>query len=116
MRRAHSSRFSAWTISLARMGSYSSGTVEPEWMPLSFLTPIPFLVDVISSKAFGKGQTFTDFIDRHFSSWCPSMTDIDLVGLAYVADRLAGGGIKRETAETEADRSSPWATLGHFRP
>jgi len=83
---------------------------------LGVLTPIPFLVDVISSKAFGKGQTFTDFIDRHFSSWCPSMTDIDLVGLAYVADRLAGGGLKRETAETEADRSSPWATLGHFRP
>ena len=44
------------------------------------------------------------------------MSDIDLMGLAYVADRLAGGGVKRETTETEADRSSPWATLGHFRP
>ena len=83
---------------------------------LGVLTPIPFLVDVISSEAFGKGETFTDFIDRHFSAWSPSLADIDLVGLAYVADQLAGGGIKRETAETETDRLSPWVTLGHFRP
>ena len=83
---------------------------------LGVLTPIPFLVDVVSSEAFGKGETFTNFIDRHFSAWSPSMADIDLVALAYVADQLAGGGIKREAAETETDRSSPWATLGHFRP
>ncbi|MDP1990656.1 MAG: acetyl-CoA carboxylase biotin carboxylase subunit [Syntrophales bacterium] len=83
---------------------------------LGVLTPIPFLVDMISSEAFGKGETFTNFIDCHFSAWSPSMADIDLVALAYVADQLAGGGIKRETAETETDRLSPWVTLGHFRP
>ncbi|MHB8908973.1 MAG: acetyl-CoA carboxylase biotin carboxylase subunit [Syntrophales bacterium] len=83
---------------------------------LGVLTPIPFLVDVVSSEAFRKGDTFTDFIDGHFSAWSPSLADIDLVGLTYVADQLAGGGIKREAAEAETDRLSPWATLGNFRP
>jgi acetyl-CoA carboxylase biotin carboxylase subunit len=83
---------------------------------LGVLTPIPFLCDVISSEAFMKGETFTDFIDRHFNTWSPQMADIDLVGLAYVAHQLAGRGIRREIAETETDGVSPWATLGHFRP
>ncbi len=83
---------------------------------LGVLTPIPFLVDVISAEAFRNGDTFTDFIDRHFSAWSPSLADIDLVGLAYVADQLAGGSVKKNVTETETDASSPWATLGHFRP
>jgi len=37
-----------------------------EYVILGVRTPIPFLIDVLRSEAFRKGETFTDFIGCHF--------------------------------------------------
>jgi hypothetical protein len=47
-------------------------------------------VDVLKSEAFVSGDTFTDFIDMHFSDWQPGTRDASLVGLAYVIGQIAG--------------------------
>ena len=83
---------------------------------LGVLTPIPFLVDILSCEAFMKGETYTDFIDTHFKQWEPVIKNIDMVGLAYVIDQLSNRKIKTVSTLDEAEAYSPWQTLGNFRP
>jgi len=83
---------------------------------LGVLTPIPFLVDVIASEPFRSGETFTNFIDQHFSDWQPALGNINLAGLAYVAEQSARRGMKKGFVPADSPSLSPWATLGHFRP
>ncbi len=83
---------------------------------LGVLTPIPFLVDVISSQAFRQGETCTDFIAAHFGDWQPCLGNIKLAGLAYVADQVLPRGMKNNLIPTAGQSLSPWLTLGHFRP
>ena len=83
---------------------------------LGVLTPIPFLVDILSCEAFMKGETYTDFIDTHFKQWEPVIKDIDVVGLAYVIDQLSNRKIRTVSTFDEAEAYSPWQTLGNFRP
>lgn len=86
-----------------------------DYVILGVLTPIPFLIDIISSKPFADGETYTDFIDTHFSEWTPSAGDVNLVGLAYVADQVTRRK-KPTAAAADSEASSPWRTLGNFRP
>ncbi len=83
---------------------------------LGVLTPIPFLIDILSCDAFMKGETYTDFIDTHFKQWEPVIKNIDMVGLAYVIDQLSNRTIKTVSTPDEAEAYSPWQTLGNFRP
>ena len=83
---------------------------------LGVLTPIPFLVDIISSEAFRQGATFTDFIDRYFSDWQPDMKNAKLAALANMAAQSAGHGFKENIVMADSQTASPWRTLGHFRP
>jgi acetyl-CoA carboxylase, biotin carboxylase subunit len=87
-----------------------------DYVILGVLTPIPFLVDVLSSDAFGRGETYTDFIERHFADWQPGAKDADLVALAYVIDQIAGKKVRTGVTQTDDQAFSPWKTLGHFRP
>jgi len=87
-----------------------------EYAILGVLTPIPFLIDILSSQAFIKGETCTDFIDTHFRQWEPVIKDIDLVGLAYVIDQLSNRKIEAASGPDEIQEYSPWLTLGNFRP
>ena len=87
-----------------------------DYVILGVLTPIPFLIDVLRSEAFVKGDTYTDFLDTHFADWQPGTKDASLVGLAYVIDQLAGKRKPAKGVQADAEASSPWKTLGHFRP
>lgn len=87
-----------------------------EYVILGIRTPIPFLIDVLRSRAFLAGETYTDFIDRHFGDWEPGREDRHAACAAYIVDELAGS-TKKSTGlgparETE---DSPWRTLGHWR-
>ena len=83
---------------------------------LGVLTPIPFLIDVISSDAFRRGETFTDFVDAHFRAWEPTAANVGLAALAYVADQVTIRRTGNGTFPAEDRFPSPWMTLGNFRP
>ncbi len=87
-----------------------------DYVILGVLTPIPFLVDILASDAFRRGETYTDFIETHFGEWLPDIKGTDLVALAYVVDELANLKRRPSTAKSGAEESSPWQTLGNFRP
>jgi len=87
-----------------------------DYVILGVLTPIPFLIDILSSEPFIKGETFTDFIESHFIDWRPAMTNLDLVGLSYVIDKITNRRAQIVLTNTDGEAYSPWQTLGHFRP
>ena len=81
---------------------------------LGIRTTIPFLIDVIKSLEFAKGETCTDFIARHFENWSQNMAGADLARIAYVVDELTA--VKRPAAATkEKGWPTPWETLGEWR-
>ena len=88
-----------------------------EYVILGIKTPIPFLIDVLGSKPFRAGDTYTDFINTHFADWEPSVTDANIACLAFIVDELATNRVKTgDYAQAEDERFSPWRTLGNFRP
>ena len=87
-----------------------------DYVVLGVLTPIPFLRDILSSEAFIKGETYTDFIDTHFADWLPAMEGVDLACLAYIVDDMANRRTKGDFTLTDREAYSPWQTLGNFRP
>ncbi len=87
-----------------------------EYVILGVLTPIPFLIDILSSEPFLKGETYTDFIDTHFSDWSPQLDGIETAALAFIVDDLAMRGKKKAVAVQDEEAGSPWQTLGNFRP
>jgi acetyl-CoA carboxylase biotin carboxylase subunit len=87
-----------------------------DYVILGVLTPIPFLMDILSSEAFIKGETYTDFIDTHFADWRPAMEGVDLACLAYIVDSMANHRTKGNLTPTDGEAYSPWQSLGNFRP
>lgn len=87
-----------------------------DYVILGILTPIPFLVDILSSEEFSSGETYTDFIDTNFAKWTPTIKDTDLVALAYMVDALASHKTAAGAIQGDAEAASPWRTLGNFRP
>ena len=86
-----------------------------EYVILGVRTPIPFLIDVLRSEAFRKGETFTDFIGCHFPDWKPERADAETAAIAYIIDELAGKKERPVAADREGVYSSPWQTLGNWR-
>jgi acetyl-CoA carboxylase biotin carboxylase subunit len=87
-----------------------------DYVVLGVLTPIPFLMDIMSSEAFIKGETYTDFIDTHFAEWRPAMEGVDLACVAYIVDNMTNRRTKSNFIQTDGEAYSPWQTLGNFRP
>ena len=87
-----------------------------DYVILGVLTPIPFLMDILSSEAFIKGETYTDFIDTHFADWRPAMEGVDLACIAYIVDYMSNHRTKSNFIQTDGEAYSPWQTLGNFRP
>jgi acetyl-CoA carboxylase biotin carboxylase subunit len=87
-----------------------------DYVILGVLTPIPFLMDILSSEAFIKGETYTDFIDTHFADWRPAMESVDLACVAYIVDNMANHRTKSKFTPANGETYSPWQTLGNFRP
>jgi len=81
---------------------------------LGIRTTIPFLIDVLSSPEFVKGDTHTGFIDRHFESWSQNKEDEDLARIAYVVEEIASHGRPSATMR-EKGWPTPWETLGEWR-
>ena len=81
---------------------------------LGIRTTMPFLIDVLKSPEFAKGDTYTDFIERHFENWSQNMEDADLARIAYVVDELTSSG-KPSAAVKETGWPTPWETLGEWR-
>jgi acetyl/propionyl-CoA carboxylase alpha subunit len=77
-------------------------------------TIIPFLIDILKSSGFTKGETFTDFIEEHFSNWRQGMEHVDLARIAYVVDELYPKTPSTKGANTK-EFPTPWETLGDWR-
>jgi acetyl-CoA carboxylase biotin carboxylase subunit len=72
-----------------------------DYVILGVSTPVPFLIDVLKSEAFAGGDTFTDFIDTHFTGWKPNRCDADAACAAYIIDELSRVRKPRATAGQE---------------
>jgi len=81
---------------------------------LGIRTTIPFLIDVLSSPEFVKGNTHTGFIDHHFESWSQSREDEDVARIAYVIEEITSHG-KASAKVSEKGWPTPWETLGEWR-
>lgn len=83
-----------------------------EYVILGIKTPVPFLIDVLKSNPFRKGDTFTDFIPTYFAEWKPDRKDVDLASLAFIVDEMTGTKPAAATQGQAETVLSPWRTLG----
>jgi len=81
---------------------------------LGVQTTIPFLADVMESGPFERGETYTRFIETHFSHWSPGRQDSTLAGIAYLIDDLARP-LRASATSRVANPPTPWETLGEWR-
>jgi acetyl-CoA carboxylase biotin carboxylase subunit len=81
---------------------------------LGIRTTIPFLIDVLSSPEFAKGDTHTGFIDRHFENWSQSKENEDMARIAYVVEEMVSHG-RPSVKVSEKGWPTPWETLGEWR-
>jgi len=79
---------------------------------LGVKTPVPFLIDVLKSEAFAKGDTYTDFIDTYFCGWKPDRREADAACAAFIIDELTRTVKPKPAAGMESTELSPWQTLG----
>jgi acetyl/propionyl-CoA carboxylase alpha subunit len=83
---------------------------------LGIKTPIPMMIDIISSKPFADGETYTDFIEANFKDWKPARTGEDAAMAAYIIDEMMRprrGAVKAGAGE--ASIPTPWETLGGWK-
>ncbi|MCG8564159.1 MAG: acetyl-CoA carboxylase biotin carboxylase subunit, partial [Desulfobacterales bacterium] len=80
---------------------------------LGVRTPMDFLVDVLDSDPFRRGEISTDFIPRYFADWRPRLSQRELAGLAYLAHELIPAETAAETETTTLP--GPFQTLGNWR-
>ena len=86
-----------------------------DYAVLGVLTPIPLLADILASGPFARGETYTDFVEKHFTPWNPVLHDLDRAVLAYVIGDARGKRPATAPAGNAAEYS-PWQALGNFRP
>lgn len=86
-----------------------------EYVIIGVKTPIPFLIDVLKSEPFAVGETYTDFIEKHFGNWSPEERDIDMALISYLMDEIAGRDKAQSQTFSSQEALSPWKTLGNFR-
>ncbi|MBU0996023.1 MAG: acetyl-CoA carboxylase biotin carboxylase subunit [Proteobacteria bacterium] len=87
-----------------------------DYVILGIKTPIPFLIDIMNSDAFKKGDTTTDFIDTHFPAWKPDKKDTALAYIAFIADELSKTVTQNPQSVKNSDFPTPWETIGFYRP
>lgn len=83
---------------------------------LGVKTQVEFLLDILSSDAFKRGDIHTHFIDEAFSGWQASGELAQIAALAWVGQeltvpRLADSGPRSLGSD---DLPSPWETLGSW--
>jgi len=85
-----------------------------DYIILGIRTPIDFLLDVLMSEPFLKGDVFTNFIETHFSDWEENLSQKDIAAIAYVADELCNRKIKTDHGAVQTAQT-PFNTLGNWR-
>lgn len=83
-----------------------------EYVVLGVTTPIPFLIDVLKSGAFMRGDTFTDFIETHFAGWKPDRCDEHAACAAFIIDEMSRVREAKAPSGQQGSGQSPWQTLG----
>lgn len=76
---------------------------------------IPFLIDILHSDAFVKGDLCTDFIEINFNDWKPSREHVTEALIAFLADDILGDKGTPALKSVDDDAASPWRTLGNWR-
>lgn len=87
-----------------------------ECVVLGVKTPISFMMDVLKSDAFRKGETNTGFIPEHFSDWRQGTEDEHLALMGAALERMAAPAATGGTADfaSDTDVISPWKRLGKW--
>ena len=80
---------------------------------LGIETTVEYLRAIIESEAFARGDTHTDFIEKHMGDWTRAAAGEDLTDIAAIAGALvlASGPKRAAVAEQEL---SPWDTMGSW--
>ncbi len=86
-----------------------------EYVILGVKTSIPFLIDVLESAHFVKGDMSTDFIETHFNGWKPDNSDADMALIAYIIDEVTGKKQPEFSESSSGQMPTPWQTLGNWR-
>jgi acetyl-CoA carboxylase biotin carboxylase subunit len=84
------------------------------YVVLGIQTTIPFLIDVLRSSGFAKGETHTDFLDLHFEKWRQSEDEAALARIAYVIDEIQATAEPGKAFAVKG-HPTPWETLGNWR-
>jgi len=73
---------------------------------------LPFLRDVVNSRAFREGATYTNFIDVHFSGWKPeqNLKNIAIAGAA-IHDMIFK---KEAVSPARKEKYNPWTQIGSW--
>ncbi len=84
---------------------------------LGVKTPIGFLLEIVESQAFVRGETSTGFLQRHFQNWRPQPERVKAALLGWLAAELQGDeGTGQSALEAPGSATpDPWARLGHWR-
>jgi acetyl-CoA carboxylase biotin carboxylase subunit len=80
---------------------------------LGIETTVEYLRAIIESDAYAKGETQTDFIEKHMGDWARAQAGDDLTDIASIAGALvlAAGTERATVAKREV---SPWDLLGSW--
>lgn len=84
------------------------------YIVLGVRTPVDFLLDVLASPPFERGEVFTSFIATHFADWKPGQGNRDLACLAFVIDELTRAQRQTTGMRTGTDAPTPFQTLGNW--
>ncbi len=82
---------------------------------LGIKTPIPFLMDLIGSESFRKGETYTDFIPRYFKDWKPALNHTHEACLAFAVCEQIKNRRPATGSPAAGKFPTPWETLGNWR-
>jgi len=88
-----------------------------ECVVLGVHTPVEFLIEVLRSEAFRKGETHTGFIDEHFADWAPGDEGDAAAAIGYALDQMSGSGATATSgagAVPDVERFNPWQRLGSW--
>ena len=79
---------------------------------LGIKTQIPFLIDVIMHHDFIDGETYTDFINKHFPAW--KQNDDEEISAILVAAIHSYENFKRRPIIQKSENITPWQTIGNW--
>ena len=92
---------------ISRMVSALSQTVIT-----GIASPVPYLKELVASKAFENAEIFTDTLDREIDGWSPLRPEEEAM-LAFIAHDLFG--MKTQAAAPQGQlQTSPWTQIGAF--